>query len=97
MADEKRRVPDELTRTTLAALLQSDPVLRASFNTRFSDGLQSLLFRPGFEHAVLAVANRIVDIVVKAGKGSAATWPAANWCMSPSDSSAAKTRCGSRR
>lgn len=62
-------VPDGLTRDMLEAMRICPRVLEASLNTRFIDGLQSLLYHPGFDSLVFSVTDAIADIVTAKGQG----------------------------
>jgi hypothetical protein len=58
-------IPDALTRELLMALPNHPKVLRASLTDFFADALQALLFYPGFDDVVIAVVERMADLITQ--------------------------------
>lgn len=63
-------IPDKLTRELLAALPNHIDVLRASLTNFFADALQALLFYPGFDEVVMAVVERIAELITESQQRS---------------------------
>jgi hypothetical protein len=66
---DRTLVPDDLTRDMLEALMHYETVLEACLNTQFIDGLQGLLYHPGYDPLIFAVTDRIADLIIKRGQG----------------------------
>ncbi len=64
---DRTLTPDAMTEALLRLALENPPILKAALNSRFADGLQSLLLHPGFDEIVLAVAEVCVDEIVDDG------------------------------
>lgn len=62
-------LPDAATEQLLRIAVDNVALLSAAFNSRFADALQELLLHPGFEDAVLAIAEKGADKLIAGQSG----------------------------